>query len=87
MSCMLKINIITYHHTQNMNMKMRTSIHTWRKAAVLKGHPLNKDVKLYIELYIAMEKVPDIKPIKLKEYNVKQSKYIWAAGYQLGQLC
>ena len=22
-----------------------------------------------------MEKVPDIKPIKLKEYNVKQSKY------------
>ena len=22
-----------------------------------------------------MEKIPDIKPIKLKEYNVKQSKY------------
>ena len=33
-----------------------------------------------------MEKIPDIKPIKLKEYNVKQSKYAMVGRVPIRQI-
>ena len=33
-----------------------------------------------------MEKIPDIKPIKLKEYNVKQSKYTMVGRIPIRQI-
>ena len=35
----------------------------------------NNKKYIYYHIYITTEKIPDIKPIKLKEYNLKQSKY------------
>ena len=57
-------------------MKLKLEVRKNRKIHVLS----------YTYIYITMETIPDIKPIKLKEYDVKQGGYNMVGGIPIWRI-